>query len=115
MIVWGNVIASERAATLIAAVEQFYAKHGRYPERLDEIVPGFIAEIPRAKLREAIRSHAEQARLSKRLAEIRTDLALPWSLADLARREPDNGLVLDLCRELTLTRLAGQFAQPAGW
>jgi 5'-3' exonuclease len=80
-----------------------------------EAVLDRAAEIPRAKLREAIRSHAEQARLSKRLAEIRTDMALPWSLADLARREPDNGLVLDLCRELTLTRLAGQFAQPSGW
>lgn len=71
------------------------------------------AEIPKAKLREAVRSHAEQARLSRRLAVIRTDSALPWSLADLARREPDNGLVLALCRELELTRLAGQFAQPS--
>lgn len=49
IIVYGNVIARERAESLVVAVEQFYAKHGRYPERLQEIVPEFIAEIPRAK------------------------------------------------------------------
>jgi 5'-3' exonuclease len=66
-------------------------------------------EIARPKLREAVRVHAEQARLSKRLAMIRTDLALPWTVADLARREPDTGRVLAVCRELSLARLAGQF------
>lgn len=48
-IVYGNVIARERAEKLIVAVEQFHAKHGRYPERLEQVVPVFIAEIPRAK------------------------------------------------------------------
>ncbi len=70
-------------------------------------------EIPRLKLRAALRTHADQARLSRRLAEIRTDLPLGWSLHDLERREPDTGQVLALCRELTLTRLAAQFAQPS--
>jgi hypothetical protein len=49
IIVYGNVVARERAESLIVAVEQFYAKHSRYPERLDEIVPEFISEIPKAK------------------------------------------------------------------
>ena len=49
IIVYGNVIARERAEKLVVAVEQFYAKHGRYPERLEEIVPEFIPAIPRAK------------------------------------------------------------------
>jgi 5'-3' exonuclease len=80
-----------------------------------EAVLDRAGEIARPKLREAIRRHAEQARLSKRLAVIRTDLALPWTLSDLARREPDTGRILALCRELSLTRLAGQFQQPAGW
>ena len=48
-IAYGNVIAFERAETLIAAVQQFHAKHGRYPEQLEDIVPVFISEIPRAK------------------------------------------------------------------
>lgn len=49
VIVYGNVIARERAESLIVAVEKFYAKHGRYPERLEEVVPVFIPAIPRAK------------------------------------------------------------------
>ena len=49
IIVHGNMIARERAEKLIEAVEQFNAKHGRYPERLEELVPAFIPEIPRAK------------------------------------------------------------------
>ena len=48
-IVYGNVVARERAETLIVAIEQFYARHGRYPESLEEVVPVFIAEIPKAK------------------------------------------------------------------
>ena len=31
------------------AVEQYYAKQGRYPERLEEVVPELIPSIPRAK------------------------------------------------------------------
>ena len=49
IIVYGNVIARERAEKLIVAVEQFHAKHGRYPKRLEEVVPAFIADIPVAK------------------------------------------------------------------
>lgn len=49
MIAHGNVIARERAESLVMAVEQFNAKHGRYPERLEEIIPEFISEIPKAK------------------------------------------------------------------
>jgi hypothetical protein len=49
VIVYGNVIARERAETLVVAVEQFYAKYGRYPERLEEIAPVFIPAIPTAK------------------------------------------------------------------
>jgi hypothetical protein len=48
-IVYGNAVAHGRAETLIVAVEQFHQKHGRYPERLEETIPAFIAEIPRAK------------------------------------------------------------------
>ena len=46
MLVYGDSIASERADKLVVAVEQFRAKHGRYPVRLEEIVPEFISEIP---------------------------------------------------------------------
>ena len=49
IIVYGNVIARERAEGLIVAVEQYYAKQGRYPGRLEELVPAIIPAIPRAK------------------------------------------------------------------
>ena len=44
-----NRIASERAEVLVAAVEAFHAKHQRYPDSLEELVPGFIDRVPLAK------------------------------------------------------------------
>jgi DNA polymerase-1 len=70
-----------------------------------------VDEVSRPKLRETIRSHAEQARLSKRLATVRTDLPVPWAIADLVRQTPDSTALLGLFRELELTRLAQQFSQ----
>lgn len=71
------------------------------------------AEVERPKLREALVAHAEQARLSKHLATIRTDLDVPWGVADLARRPPDAPALLALFRELEFTRLIQQFEQPS--
>ena len=71
------------------------------------------AEVERPKLREALVAHAEQARLSKHLATIRTDLDVPWGVADLARRPPDAPALLAVFRELEFTRLVQQFEQPS--
>jgi len=70
-----------------------------------------VDEVPRPKLREVLRAHAEQARLSKRLATVRTDLCVPWTIADLIRQAPETAALLALFRELEFTRLAQQFAQ----
>jgi 5'-3' exonuclease len=70
------------------------------------------AEVERPKLREALAAHAEQARLAKRLATIRTDLVVPWSVTDLARTTPDTTALLAIFRELEFTRLVQQFEQP---
>jgi ribonuclease HI len=70
-------------------------------------------EVERPKLREALLTHAEQARLSKRLATIRTDLDVPWGVAELARRAPDTPAILAVFRELEFTRLVQQFEQPS--
>jgi 5'-3' exonuclease len=70
------------------------------------------AEVERPKLREALAAHAEQARLAKRLATIRTDLEVPWVVTDLARTAPDTTALLALFRELEFTRLVQQFEQP---
>ncbi len=69
------------------------------------------AEVTGAKLREALRTQAGQARLSKRLATIRTDLPVPWATADLSRKGPDISALLDLFRELEFSRLVQQFSQ----
>jgi len=39
-------IAKEHAERIIAAVENYKAANGKYPDRLDQLVPQFIAEIP---------------------------------------------------------------------
>jgi hypothetical protein len=39
-------IADERAERIIAAVENYKATTGKYPDRLDQLAPQFIAEIP---------------------------------------------------------------------
>jgi 5'-3' exonuclease len=73
-------------------------------ERLDEIT--------KPKLREALHTYAEQARLSKRLATVRRDLPVPCTLADLICQEPDLTLLLPFLRELEFSRLVRQFEQP---
>lgn len=70
------------------------------------------AEVGRPKVREALLMHAEQARLSKRLATIRTDLSIPWAVADLTRNAPDVTALLELFHELEFSRLVQQFSQP---
>ena len=39
-------LARERAQRIIAAAESYKAANGRYPERLEQLVPRFIPEIP---------------------------------------------------------------------
>jgi 5'-3' exonuclease len=77
-----------------------------------EAVLDHATEVARPKLREALVTHGEQARFSKRLATVRTDLPVPWTIADLARQEPDVPALLALFRELEFTRLIQQFEQP---
>ena len=71
------------------------------------------AEVERPKLREALTAHADQARLSKRLATLRTDLDLPWDVGDLTRHPPDAAALVAIFRELQFTRLVQQFEQPS--
>lgn len=44
-------IGKQRADAVVAAVERFHAREGKYPERLDQLVPDFLPEVPaKAKL-----------------------------------------------------------------
>jgi len=42
-------IAQTNAARIIAATEEFHAANDRYPCALDELVPQYMASVPRAK------------------------------------------------------------------
>ena len=44
-----NRLARHRAESLIVAVDAFKQKNQRYPTKLDELVPNFIADVPVAK------------------------------------------------------------------
>src|SRR6266545_469978 len=44
-----NQLARRRADALITACRQYEARHGRLPDRLDELVPDFIPSVPLAK------------------------------------------------------------------
>ena len=65
-------------------------------------------EIPAARTRSALQEQADAARLSKRLAALQDDVALPLTLADLARREPDRERLRQLFRRFEFTRLLAE-------
>ncbi|MBP7765750.1 MAG: DNA polymerase I [Syntrophaceae bacterium] len=65
-----------------------------------EAVIANAENLRNVKLRESFRLHADQARLSRQLALIRTDVAVDFDLQDAARRAPDNS---------ELARLFGEF------
>ncbi|RIL05412.1 MAG: DNA polymerase I [Proteobacteria bacterium] len=70
-------------------------------------------EIPATKTRNVLREQAEQARLSKRLAALHDDVALPVCFDDLVRREPDRERLRQLFRRLEFTRLLAELDGPA--
>jgi hypothetical protein len=63
------------------------------------------AEVPGKRAREALIQQAEQARLSKCLATLRTDVPLPLGLEAAARREPDLPRLRALFERLGFSRL----------
>ena len=75
------------------------------------------SEIRAKRARDAITSQSEQARLSKRLATLRSDVPLELDFQDLRRREPDRAKLLELFERLGFTRLLealrGEFGSQA--
>lgn len=43
-------IAASRAQSVVQALQTYNARHGRYPERLEELVPETLPVLPRARL-----------------------------------------------------------------
>ena len=62
-------------------------------------------EVASKRAREALGQQAEQARLSKRLATLRSDVPLPQGLEAAARREPDLARLRALFERLGFSRL----------
>ena len=69
------------------------------------------------KLRESFRRYADQARLSRQLALIRTDIDMNFDFLSAARREPDNERLTELFSEFEFSTLLQQIktnsARPA--
>src|SRR5574337_295145 len=76
-----------------------------------EAVIACLHEIKSTKIREIVRSGVEQARLSRELARIRTDLQIDLDLAQTTLQPPDNAALQALSRELGFTALQRAFAR----
>ena len=72
-----------------------------------------LSEVKSSKLREVLRSQAEQARFSRSLALIRTDLPVDLDLERIALQQPDEAALQTLFRELEFTGLQRTFAASA--
>ncbi len=64
--------------------------------------------LKNVKLRETVRSYADQARLSHQLACIRKDIEIDFDLQDAARKEPDNEALTKLFSEFEFSSLLQQ-------
>ncbi|MDD3250677.1 MAG: DNA polymerase I [Smithella sp.] len=67
-------------------------------------------KLHNVKLRESFRKYADQARLSRRLAVICTDVDLDFDLQDAARREPDRETLSRLFRDFEFSSLLRQIS-----
>ncbi len=99
--------------TAAALIQQF----GSIDALLDR-----LDEVGKPKLREALRTHAEQARMSRELARLHTDCPVEFSLDAFKCSPPDTAQLRRLFTELEFTRLLknlsddtpdGSNAQPA--
>ncbi len=82
--------------TAVRLIRQFGSLEGVY-EHLDEVEPD--------KLRELLRTHEAQARHSKQMATIRTDVPVTLDLQAAHRKRFDRQKVLDMFRELEFRSL----------
>jgi DNA polymerase-1 len=87
--------------TAVQLIEQFGS--------LEDIL-SHAEEIPQKRPREALQQHAEDARLSKELVTIRTDLPIALDLEELTVGEPNSAQLRDLFIELEFHSFAHEFA-----
>jgi DNA polymerase-1 len=63
------------------------------------------ASITKPKLRKSLEESATEARLSRELARLHTDVPLTFSYDDLALTPPDNAVLIELLKKLEFTSL----------
>ena len=71
-------------------------------------------EIKQKKRRENLIEFAEDARLSKKLVTLKTDLDLEYSIDDLAMKQIDAEKLLAFCREMEFSTLTRRVAEAFG-
>lgn len=76
---------------------------------LEEIL-AHAAEVPSARTRKALEEHAQEARLSKALATIRTDAPVKLEPERLKKRPPDRDRLREVFLELEFYGLAREYA-----
>ena len=80
---------------------------------LDQLLEA-AGEVQSKRQREALRSGAEAARLSRELSRLRDSLSLEVEIEELAVRAPDLPALLELFREFELRRLLDEFEAGSG-
>jgi len=88
--------------TAVRLIQQFGGVEGVY-EHIDEVEP--------EKLRELLRSHEAQARHSKQMATLRTDVPVALDLQAAHRKRFDRQKVLDIFRELEFRTLVSRIPE----
>ena len=73
-----------------------------------------VEEVSATRARNALLEHAEDARLSKRLSTLRTDVPLPIALEDARCVEPDREALRGLYERMGFTRLLDALEAPEG-
>ncbi len=76
-----------------------------------ESVLARVDEVKGEKRRDALREHADTARLSRRLATVRTDVPIDFRLENYAVREPDREALGKIFREMGFSRLLREFGE----
>jgi DNA polymerase-1 len=88
--------------TAVKLIQEFGSLEGVY-EHIDEVQPD--------KVRDLLRTHEGQARHSKQMATIRTDVPVTLDLKAAARKRFDRQKVLDIFRELEFRSLIPRIPQ----
>ncbi|MGD2153023.1 MAG: DNA polymerase I [Gemmatimonadales bacterium] len=80
---------------------------------LEDILAG-VDEVAQKRAREALKRHADDARLSKDLVTIRTDVPIALGLDELRAGEPDRDRLRELFLELEFHSLVREYAADEG-